>query len=101
MCRRGMTDWFLLGQAEVTLLALPLALAGIWFCLFSEEGRRFRILGWMYAVPLAMFLVLRGRDYYLAPVYPMLYAAGAVWVEWQWRSAVENGKWRRRGTRQE
>jgi 4-amino-4-deoxy-L-arabinose transferase-like glycosyltransferase len=84
----GQTDWFLLGQAEVTLLALPLALAGIWFCFFSEEGRRFRILGWMYTVPLAMFLVMRGRDYYLAPAYPMLYAAGAVWVE----GVFENGK---------
>jgi hypothetical protein len=76
---------------ELTLLALPLALAGIWFCFFSEEGRRFRILGWMYAVPLAMFLVMRGRDYYLAPAYPMLYAAGAVWVEGWWRGEEELG----------
>ncbi len=87
----GQTNWFLLGQAEVTLLALPLALAGIWFCFCSEEGRRFRIFGWMYAVPLAMFLVMRGRDYYLAPAYPMLYAAGAVWVEGKWR--VVSGEW--------
>jgi hypothetical protein len=28
--------------------------------------------------------VMRGRDYYLAPAYPMLYAAGAVWVERSW-----------------
>ncbi len=91
----GLTNWFLLGQVEVTLLAVPLALAGLWFCFFSEEGERFRILGWMYAVPLAMFLVMRGRDYYLAPAYPMLYAAGAVWVEGKcgkWR--VGSGEWR-------
>ncbi len=88
----GLTDWFLLGQVELTLLALPLALAGMWFYFFAEDGRRFRILGWMYAVPLVLFLMLRGRDYYLAPGYPMLYAAGAVWVERKWR--VANGEWR-------
>ncbi|HTQ95820.1 MAG TPA: hypothetical protein VMH89_03390, partial [Candidatus Acidoferrum sp.] len=77
----GLTDWFLLGQVELTLLALPIALAGIWFCFFTVEGKRFRVLGWMYIVPLAMYLVMRGRDYYLAPGYPMLYAAGAVWIE--------------------
>ena len=81
----GLTDWFLVGQLEITLLAAPLALAGLWFCLFTKEGRRFRILGWMYVVPLVLYLVMRGRDYYLAPGYPMLYAMGAVWVERKWR----------------
>jgi 4-amino-4-deoxy-L-arabinose transferase-like glycosyltransferase len=83
--RGGLTDWFLAGQLELTMLAFPLALAGIWFCFFTEEGRSFRILGWMYVVPLVLFLVMRGRDYYLAPGYPMLYAAGAVWAERKWR----------------
>jgi hypothetical protein len=88
----GVTDWFLAGQMELTLLAFPLAMAGIWFYFFAEEGRRFRALGWMYAVPLVLFLVLRGRDYYLAPAYPMLYAAGAVFAERKWR--VASGQWR-------
>jgi 4-amino-4-deoxy-L-arabinose transferase-like glycosyltransferase len=83
--RERLTDWFLAGQLELTMLAFPLALAGIWFCFFTEEGRRFGILGWMYVVPLVLFLVMRGRDYYLAPGYPMLYAAGAVWAERKWR----------------
>ena len=77
----GVTDWFLAGQLKVTLLAFPLAVAGLWFCFFSSPGKRYKALGWMYAVPLVLFLVMRGRDYYLAPAYPMLYAAGAVWLE--------------------
>jgi 4-amino-4-deoxy-L-arabinose transferase-like glycosyltransferase len=77
----GVTDWFLAGQLELTLLAFPLAAAGLWFCFFSSEGKRYNTLGWMYAVPLMLFLVMRGRDYYLAPAYPMLYAAGAAWLE--------------------
>jgi hypothetical protein len=46
----------------------------------------------MYLVPLILFLVMRGRDYYLAPGYPMLYAAGAVFVEKKWR--VASDEWR-------
>ena len=77
----GVTDWFLAGQLKLTLLAFPLAVAGLWFCFFSSRGKRYNALGWMYAVPLVLFFVMRGRDYYLAPAYPMLYAAGAVWLE--------------------
>ncbi len=87
----GQTDWFLTGQLEITLLAFPLALAGVWFCFFAEEGKRYRILGWMYVVPLALFLVMRGRNYYLAPAYPMLYAAGSVWVERKCRMEENSG----------
>jgi hypothetical protein len=83
----GQTDWFLPGQLEITLLAFPLALAGIWSCFFTNEGRGYRILGWMYLAPLVLFLVMRGRDYYLAPAYPMLYAAGSVWVQSKWRAS--------------
>lgn len=79
--QEGLTNWFLPGQVELTLLAFPLALAGIYSYFFAEDGKGYRVLGWMYVVPLVLFLVLRGRDYYLAPAYPVLYAAGAVWVE--------------------
>jgi Dolichyl-phosphate-mannose-protein mannosyltransferase len=97
--RTGVTDWFLAGQFELTLLAFPLAVAGLWFYFFADEGRRCRAVGWMYAVPLALFLLMRGRDYYLAPAYPMLYAAGAVWVERKWRveAKTQGGKEVRRG----
>ena len=88
----GLTDWFLVGQLELLLLALPLALAGLWFYFFTDQGKPWRALGWMYIVPLVLLVVMRGRDYYLAPGYPMLYAAGAVWVEKQWQMA--GGEWR-------
>ena len=44
----------------------------------------------MYLVPLLLFVLTSGRGYYLAPAYPMLYAAGAVFAEpffaqWQTR----------------
>ena len=88
----GVTDWFFVGQLELTMLALPLALAGLWFYFCTESGKAFRAMGWMYVVPLALLVVMRGRDYYLAPAYPMLYAAGAVWIEKRWR--LMSGEWR-------
>jgi hypothetical protein len=35
----------------------------------------------MYFLPLVILFLAKGRDYYLAPAYPMLYAAGGVWTE--------------------
>lgn len=30
--------------------------------------------------PLFLFVIAKGRGYYLVPAYPMLYAAGSVWL---------------------
>lgn len=79
--RIGRTKDFLPDQIKLTLLATPLWLAGLWFYFFSREGKRFRLLGWMYLVPLAVFIVTKGRGYYLLAAYPMLYAAGCVLLE--------------------
>src|SRR3989442_15721904 len=88
----GRTKNFLPEQLEMTLLALPLALAGLYYCLISSPGRSFRMLGWMYVVPLLLFVIAKGRAYYLAGAYPMLYAAGSVWGER--RLASLRGSWR-------
>jgi len=72
-------------------LAFPVVLAGLWFFFVNKEGRAYRFLGWTYVFVLVQMLVLKGRIYYLAPIYPMLFAGGAVWIEsrieergWQW-----------------
>jgi hypothetical protein len=81
--RIGFTNYFLLGQFSFTFLATPICVTGLYFCLFAKQGRRFRALGWMYLIPFAIFMIVRARQYYLAPAYPMLYAAGSVWgQEW-------------------
>jgi 4-amino-4-deoxy-L-arabinose transferase-like glycosyltransferase len=79
--RWGRSKNFLPDQLKLTLLGFPLWLAGLYYSLLAWEGRRFRMLGWMYLVPLALFVAAKGRGYYLAAAYPMLYAAGAVWGE--------------------
>ena len=56
----------------------PLWIGGLLWLLFAAGGRRFRALGVAYLVVLAEFLLLHGKHYYLAPAYPMLFAAGGV-----------------------
>jgi 4-amino-4-deoxy-L-arabinose transferase-like glycosyltransferase len=68
----------------VNLFAAPLCLAGI-FGVF--RSRRWRMLGWMYLVPLCLFVLGKGRGYYLAPAYPALLAFGAVAAE-NWLAAL-------------
>jgi 4-amino-4-deoxy-L-arabinose transferase-like glycosyltransferase len=82
--RIGRADGFLL--AQLTMTAQVVAAAGLYF-FFSRHGRGFRPIGWMYVVLLALFVVARGRHYYLFPAYPMLYAGGAVWSD-AWAGAV-------------
>ena len=69
----------------VNPFAFPLWLAGLGWLFFGREGRRYRVLGWAYVVTLAVFLIQHGKDYYVAPAYPMLLAAGGVvceeWIE--------------------
>ena len=59
----------------VNAAALPIWIAGLIAYLRSP---RYRMLAWMYLVPLALFGIAKGRFYYLAPAYPMLLAMGAV-----------------------
>jgi hypothetical protein len=87
--RIGRTKYFLPEQLKLTLLAFPLALAGLLACLFSEKFRQYRGLPWMYLVPLVLFVAAKGRFYYLAGAYPMLYAAGSVWGE-EWLATQRN-----------
>jgi 4-amino-4-deoxy-L-arabinose transferase-like glycosyltransferase len=79
--RIGRTSGFLPDQLRFTFFAFPLWMAGLGFCLFSSQAKRFRAVGWMYLIPLFIFIVAKGRGYYLAAAYPMLYAAGSVWFE--------------------
>jgi hypothetical protein len=41
-------------------------------------NRRYRMLAFLYLVPLALFWIAKGRNYYVAGAYPMLLAMGAV-----------------------
>jgi len=62
-------------------LVAPVWITGVLAFLFSARLKTYRLLGWTYLVALVVFIVLKGKNYYLAPVYPVFLAAGAVVIE--------------------
>ena len=82
----GRADGFLLQQLWLCTQAVsvPLWIAGLIGYLRSP---RYRMLAWMYLIPLALFIVGKGRSYYLGAAYPMLLAMGAVMAE-RWISSL-------------
>jgi hypothetical protein len=59
---------------------LPLWLAGL-VRLFRTERGRYRALGWTFVVFFVVMFALKAKNYYLAPIYPLPLAAGAVALE--------------------
>lgn len=66
-------------------------LAGLWYFFFNKEGKKYRLFGWMYLSIYLLFTIQEAKAYYLAGAYPILFAAGAVFIEtwlrkkkWRW-----------------
>jgi Dolichyl-phosphate-mannose-protein mannosyltransferase len=62
-------------------LTLPFWLAGAGFYFFSRRAAAYRMFGWAFVLTIAFFLLMHGKDYYSAPAYGMVLAAGAVATE--------------------
>jgi hypothetical protein len=62
-------------------LTLPIWLAGLYYYLFSSAGQPYRALGWIYVVLFVLFVIQNAKFYFLAPAYPMLFAAGGLQIE--------------------
>ena len=79
-----------IAQQIVTMnpVLFPVWFGGLW-SLMLGRGRKYRLLGWIFLAFFSMMMILHGKDYYLAPIYPMLLAAGSVAAErrvrsWRW-----------------
>ena len=90
----GPVQFFLQQTLLVNPLTAPIWLAGLFALLFWSRLKPYRVLGWCYLVCYAVFFGFHGKNYYLAPVYPMLLAAGAVVLE----SALDRSAARSFGT---
>src|SRR5260370_15151487 len=71
--------------AQQVLIVHPI-LAPMWIArvlafLFSARLTPYRFLGWCYLAAFAVFVILKGKNYYLGPIYPVYLAAGAVVLE--------------------
>src|SRR5580704_1024778 len=69
------------------MMLLPITalvwIPGLAFLLLNNKAKQYRCLGITYLVFLSVMMILKGKDYYLAPIYPMLFAAGGVFWEAQ------------------
>jgi hypothetical protein len=70
---------FLFQQVNMLLIvAAPIWLGGLAWIVFARKARPFRFVALTYLLFLAMMMAMHAKDYYAAPSYPVLFAAGAV-----------------------
>lgn len=62
-------------------LTAPLWIAGLAWLFVARDREWQRVLAWTYVLMYTLFFVLHGKNYYLSPIYPYLFAAGAVATE--------------------
>jgi len=82
----GRADGFLLQQLYICInpFAPLVCLVGLIAFLRSS---RYRMLAWMYLIPLVLFILAKGRGYYMAAAYPMLLAMGSAVCE-RWLASL-------------
>jgi hypothetical protein len=68
-------------------LMAPLWVGGILWLVFSRAARAFRFLGVTYLLYLPLMMILHAKDYYLAAIYPLYFAAGAAARDLRFRKA--------------
>ena len=69
------SDQLLMGMGFVV------AVIGIAGLTFVPSWRRYRTVGWTAVFAFVTLLVLRGKSYYIGPIYPVVFGAGAVLLE--------------------
>lgn len=73
---------FLFAQfLDIHPILFPIWVIGLYWCLFSQAGKPYRIFGWIYLAVFILFLLKNGKPYYLAPAYTILFATGAICIE--------------------
>jgi hypothetical protein len=70
---------FLAAQVNILfVVAAPLWIGGLIWLAFARKARPWRFVALTYLVFLPMMMLLHAKHYYLAPIYPVFFAAGAV-----------------------
>jgi hypothetical protein len=73
---------FLLEQIKAeNLLSFPVWMLGLYYFLFNAEGKKFRLFGLAYIFIFILCLVQQSKYYMILPIFPVLFAGGAVFIE--------------------
>jgi hypothetical protein len=74
--------YFVLSQIRtLNPLSALIWVAGLIWLLMGKGARQWRWIGWMYLIFASIMFAMNAKDYYVDPVYPVLFAAGG--VAWQ------------------
>jgi hypothetical protein len=78
-----LSPWQYFSQQALLLhhLSTPVWITGVVAFLIAARFRALRFLGWTYLISFAVFVILKGKNYYLAPIYPAYLAAGSVMID--------------------
>jgi hypothetical protein len=70
---------FFVQQVNMLLIvAAPLWIGGLAWLALARNARPWRFVVFTYLLFLGMMMAMHAKDYYVAPIYPVLFAAGAV-----------------------
>jgi len=67
-------------------LAFPVWLAGLWAFGIKPKHAAYRAFALCCIVMFALAVVMHGKAYFMAGIYPLMFAGGAVWLESKVRS---------------
>jgi 4-amino-4-deoxy-L-arabinose transferase-like glycosyltransferase len=62
---------------------------GVVHLFFRRDGRKYLVIGLTFVFFFVELMLMKGKDYYVAPIYPMLFAAGGV----LWETVTELRQW--------
>jgi len=86
--RRGPIAFFLDQVQILNPVSAVLWVFGLLWLLFTRTGARYSILAWTFLVVYGALMITQGKNYYVSPIYPMMFAAGAVaftlWIRSAW-----------------
>ncbi len=72
---------FFKNQLLMHLPCLFVWIGGLIWLLFFTAGKPYKIFVWMYITVIVLLTITNGKDYYTLGTYPMLFAAGGIWLE--------------------
>jgi 4-amino-4-deoxy-L-arabinose transferase-like glycosyltransferase len=90
LSHRGHTDGpFAYWWQQALIFINPVFLVPVVMGLLAlRKDQRFGALTYVFVAVLLIFFVLGGKSYYAAPIYPLGYAAGAMWLDERLRRKI-------------
>lgn len=82
-------------EQQLMVAGFLLALVGVIAMAMRREWTQYKLVAWTAVATFVLFILLRGKPYYVGPIYPVLFGAGAAALDRirapRWRVGVQWG----------